>query len=112
MRCPGWNEDGVTYTLSNSPALNTILLVEPLSEVKVQIDQLVMNWISPRYRPKASLLVDLTGIKRMDGSKLQRANSNLTWKNENYNCISSSAKVSGQRTFLKNALNLSASVAG
>ena len=60
MRGTSRDKYGVSHALSNGPTLYTVLLVKPLSEVKVQIEKLVVDRISPRDGTKTSLLVDLT----------------------------------------------------
>ena len=68
MRGPSRDKDGIPHTLGNGPPLYAILLVEPLPKVKVQVEQLVVNWISTRCWPKTSLLVNLIGGgQRIDG---------------------------------------------
>ena len=67
MRSPSWDEDGIPNTLSNGPPLHTILLVQPLPKVKVQVEQLVVNWISAWCWPKTPFLVNLT--KRGEGGQ-------------------------------------------
>lgn len=64
VRGPSRDKDGIPYTLCNGPALHTILLVEPLPKVIVQVEQLVVNWVSARHWPKTSLLINLTKGKR------------------------------------------------
>ena len=45
MWCTSWDEDGISHTLSNGPTLHTVFVIQPLTKVRVQVDQLIMNRI-------------------------------------------------------------------
>ena len=72
MRSPSRDEDGIPDTLSNGPPLHAILLVQPLPKVKVQVEQLVVNWVSARCWPKTPLLVNLTRGEGEGRQKMMR----------------------------------------
>lgn len=59
VRCPSRDEDCIPHTLGNSPALHTTLSVQALAEVRVQVDQLVMNGVGACLVTQTSLLIDL-----------------------------------------------------
>lgn len=63
VRSTGWYKDGISWTLCNAPSPNTMLPIQSLSEVKVQVHELVVNGIRVGRDIYTSLLVHLTQRK-------------------------------------------------
>ena len=59
MRGSSRYEDSVPGTLGNRPAPHTMLSIQPLSEVRVQVHELIVNGVSVGGHMHTSFFVDL-----------------------------------------------------
>ena len=73
MAGPSWDKDSVSSTLDDSIALDTIVLVQPLPQLGIQVGALVMNGIvmgvqssSLFYCYFVEQISDLVGVSRVE----------------------------------------------